>query len=124
MAKGTVPTRVNADVAKAAAAIAPVENRSVAEQINYWARLGMQLERATSCEGRRILDVVRGLEQFSALSVPDRAVVHATIDAQMAERVAGQSFSDAARKSGQVSVFVDDDGALVEVGVDGVRRPL
>lgn len=124
MGKASVPTRVNADVANAAGSVALVENRSTTEQINYWARLGMQVERASSLDGRRILDVVSGSEQFSTLSVQDRVVAHATIDAQMAERVADEHFGEAARKSGQVSVFLDGDGSIVEVGADGVRRPL
>ena len=46
MAKGTsTPTRVAADVAAAASAVAPSEHRTATEQINYWARIGMQVER-------------------------------------------------------------------------------
>jgi len=124
MGKASVPTRVNADVANAAGSVASAENRSTTEQINYWARLGMQVERASSLDGRRILGVVSGAEQFSTLSDQDRVVAHATIDAQMAERVASENFGEAARRAGQVSVFLDDDGSIVEVGADGVRRPL
>lgn len=124
MSKASIPTRVNADVADAASSVASVENRSATEQINYWARLGMQVERASSLEGRRILDVVSGSAQFSTLSDQDRVVAHATIDAQMAERVAGENFGESARKSGQVSVFLDDDGSIVEIGADGVQRQL
>lgn len=53
MAKAaSTPTLVAADVVAAATAVAPHEHRSVAEQINRWARLGMQLDRAAIAPGR------------------------------------------------------------------------
>jgi len=125
MAKGaTTPTRVTADVAATAASVAPGENRTVTEQINYWARLGMQIERSASAAGRRVLAVVTGEAQFASLAAEDRAVAHATVDARIAERVTRERFGAAARKAGQVTVSIDDDGTLVEIAPDGSRRPL
>jgi hypothetical protein len=125
MAKGTsTPTRVTSDIAAAAASVAPVEQRTIAEQINYWARLGMQVERAASAAGRRVLAVVAGEAQFSTLDPEGRTVAHATIDARMAARVAEARFGPAARAAGQVTVSIDDDGTLVEIAADGTRRPL
>lgn len=125
MAKGaTTPTRVTADVATTAAAVAPGEHRTITEQINYWARLGMQIERSASAAGRRVLAVAAGEEQLSTLTGEERAVAHATIDARIAERVAGARFGPAARKAGQVTVSIDDDGTLIEIAPDGSRRPL
>lgn len=125
MAKGaSTPTRVAADVAATAASVAPTENRTVTEQINYWARLGMQVERSTSVASRRVLAVVTGDAQFSTLTPEERTVAHATIDALMAERAAEQRFGPAARKAGQVTVSIDDDDNLIEIAPDGSRRPL
>lgn len=125
MAKGaSTPTRVTADVAATAASVAPTENRSVTEQINYWARLGMQVERSASVTSRRVLAVVAGDAQFSTLTSDERTVAHATIDARMAERIAEQRFGPAARKAGRVTVSIDDDGTLIEISPDGSRRPL
>ena len=125
MAKGaSTPTRVTADVAATAASVAPTENRTTTEQINYWVRLGMQVERSTSAAGRRVLAVVAGEAQFSTLTPQERTVAHATIDARIAERVAEQRFGPAARKAGRVTVSIDDDGTLVEIASDGSRRPL
>lgn len=123
MAKGTsTPTRVNADVAAAAASVAPAEHRTVAEQINHWARIGMQVERSTSVAGRRVLAAAAGEAQFSTLTAEERAMAHATIDAAIAERVATERFGPAARKAGQVTVSIDDDGNLIEIAPDGSRR--
>lgn len=123
--KGTsTPTRVAADVAATAASVAPSEHRTVTEQINYWARLGMQLERSTSAANRRILAVVAGEAQFSTLTAEERTVAHAAIDAHIAERVAKERFGPAARKAGQTTVSIDDDGSVIQISPDGTRRPL
>lgn len=125
MGKGTTtPTRVTADVAATAAAVAPGEHRTVTEQINYWARLGMQIERSTSAGSRRVLAAVTGEAQFAGLTPEDRTVAHAMVDARIAERVTKERFGAAARKAGQVTVSIDDDGTLVEIAPDGSRRPL
>jgi hypothetical protein len=125
MAKGaSTPTRVTADVAAAAASVAPAENRSVTEQINYWARIGMQVERSTSVTNRRVLAVVAGDAQFSTLEPEERTVAHATIDAGIAERAAKERFGPATRKAGQITVSIDDDDNLIEIAPDGSRRTL
>jgi len=82
------------------------------------------VDRTVSAEGRRVLDVVTGAAQFSTLTRQERTAAHATIDARLADRVASERFGPAARKAGHVSVSLDDDGTLVEIGPDGVRRPL
>ena len=81
------PTRVTADIAATAASIASTEHRTVAEQINYWARIGMQVERSTSVAGRRVLATIAGDAQFCALTADERVAAHAVIDSRMAERV-------------------------------------
>jgi hypothetical protein len=125
MAKGTsMPMRVTADVAATAIQVAPAENRTATEQVNYWARIGMQVERSTSFDHRRLRAVVAGDAPFSSLGAEERTIAHATVDARIAERVAEQRFGSAARKAGQVTVSIDDDGTLVEIAADGSRRPL
>jgi hypothetical protein len=125
MAKGaSTPTRVTADVAATAASVARTENRTKTEQINYWARIGMQIERSMSATHRRVLAVVTGDAQFSTLTPEERGVAHATIDARIAERAAAQRFGTDARTAGQVTVSIDDDGNLIEIAPDGSRRSL
>ncbi len=120
----STPSRVHADIAAVAASVAPTERRTTTEQINYWARIGMQVERATSAASRRSLAAATGTAQFSTLTVDERAVAHATIDARVAERIAQQRFGPAARKAGLVSVSIDDAGTLIEIAPDGSRRRL
>ncbi|MFT4164842.1 MAG: hypothetical protein QM650_06335 [Microlunatus sp.] len=125
MAKGaSTPTRVTADLAAAAVAVAATESRTTTEQINYWARIGMQLERATSLANRRVLAVVAGEAQFSALTPQERTSAHAMIDARIAGRAVDRRFGPSARKAGQTTVSMDDDGNLIEISPDGGRRLL
>lgn len=124
MTRTSTPTRVSADIAANAAAVAPGESRTITEQINHWARIGMNLERSATVTSRRLLQVVTGAAQFSALDPEERATAHATIDARMAERVAAQRFGADARRAGQVTVSLDEDGNLVEIGPGGHRRLL
>lgn len=120
----SMPTRVNADIAAVAAAVAPGEHRTVAEQINYWARVGMQVERSGSVANRRVLAVAAGEAQFSALDPQERMAAHALIDAAIAARTAQERFGPAARTVGQTTVSLDDEGHLVEISPDGHRRVL
>lgn len=119
-----VPTRVAADVATTAKAVAPAENRSAAEQISHWARIGMQVERSGSLANRRVLAVAAGREQFSALTGEERVAAHALVDARISELAAAQSFGATTRDEGYPTVSLDEDGNLVEIGPDGSRRPL
>lgn len=125
MAKRTsTPTRVTADIAAAAASVAPTENRTMAEQINYWTRIGMMVERSGSVASRRVLAVAAGEAQFSSLTPDERTAAHALVDGRIAERVAGERFGRAARAAGQSTVSLDDEGNLIEISPDGRRRRL
>jgi hypothetical protein len=125
MAKSmSTPTRVASDVAANASSVAPAENRSVAEQISHWARIGMQVERAGSVANRRIIDAAEGRVPFAALSADERTAAHALVDARIAELAASQSFGAATRAAGAATVSIDDDGTLVEIAADGTHRPL
>ena len=125
MAKtASTPTRVSADVFEAAAAVGRLEHRTATEQVNYWARIGMQIERSGTLAHRKVLDVAAGRSQFSELSDHDRQVAHALVDAAIAERVATAQFGPSARADGKRTVSIDEDGMLIEIGPDGAVRPL
>ena len=106
----SVPTRVNPEIAATAAAVAPSENRTVTEQINYWARIGMQVERSGSVTNRRVLAVTAGERQFSELNAQERMAAHALIDAGIAERASRERFGAVARTAGHTTVSLDDEG--------------
>lgn len=120
----STPTRVAEDVARTASDVAAAENRSASEQISYWARIGMNVDRAGSVATRRVLDAAAGRIQFASLDDEERAAAHALIDARVSELAARERFGPASRGSGHATVSLDDDGRLVEIAADGTRRPL
>lgn len=120
----STPTRVAQDIAATAKAVALAENRSAAEQISHWARIGMQVERSGSIANRRVLAVAAGQDQFASLTPTERVAAHALIDARIGELAAAQSFGAAVRAEGQATVSLDEDGNLIEIAADGSRRPL
>ncbi len=117
-------TRVAGDVVAIASAVAPGEHRTIAEQINHWARIGMQIERSGAVATRRVLAVAAGEAQFSTLGPDERGTAHALVDAEIAERVARQRFGPAARAAGHTTVSIDGDGRLVEISAEGTTRRL
>jgi hypothetical protein len=117
-------TRVAGDVVAIASAVAPGEHRTIAEQINHWARIGMQVERSGSVATRRVLAVAAGEAQFSTLDGDEREAAHALIDAQIAERAASERFGPAARAAGHTTVSLDEDGHLIELTAGGTTRRL
>ncbi len=117
-------TRVAGDVVAVASSVAPGEHRTIAEQINHWARIGMQIERSGTITTRRVLAVAAGEDQFSTLNSEERETAHALIDAQIAERAASQRFGPAARAAGHPTVSIDNDGNLIEITAEGTTRRL
>lgn len=84
----------------------------------------MQVERSGSVANRRVLAAAAGDVQFSSLTADERVVSHALVDARISELAAAQSFGAAARDERRSTVSLDDDGNLIEIAVDGSRRPL
>jgi hypothetical protein len=117
-------TRVAGDVVAIASAVAPGEHRTIAEQINHWARVGMQVERSATIATRRVRVVAAGEAQFSTLEEDEREVAHALIDAQIAERAARERFGPAARAAGHLTVSLDEEGHLIEITAEGTTRRL
>jgi hypothetical protein len=108
----SIPIPVAADLAVSAASVARTEARTVTEQINHWARIGMQVERSRSLATRRLLSVVVGEAQFTTLNTDLRTEAHSIIDAHIAEQVAQQRFGSAARTAGHITASLDVEGNL------------
>ncbi|QGG94944.1 hypothetical protein [Actinomarinicola tropica] len=66
-------------------------DRTPAEQLNYWARLGMNVDREVA-NLPHVLAAVTGRRQFADLDHGERALAHAVIDAQIAAGVAQSQF--------------------------------
>ncbi|MBS1847381.1 MAG: hypothetical protein JST73_03800 [Actinobacteria bacterium] len=118
----TIPTRISEDVSTAAAAVARDEHRSTSEQINYWVRVGMQVERSTTATSRMTLAVVTGRAPFSTLPPQQRAIAHSLIDADLSRRVAAAQFGQDAHDDGKTAVYLDDDGRVVQMAPGSERQ--
>lgn len=124
MVVGSKSMRQPVDIVEVAEVVAAAENRSATEQVTYWTRIGMNVDRASTVDARRVKAVATGQEQFSVLSGGERVAAHALVDGRISELAAAQSFGRGTRAQGHTTVSLDDDGNLVEVAADGTSRPL
>lgn len=84
--ESTEPIPMGAELLRQAASVAPPD-RTPAEQLNYWAQLGMHIDRQLG-DLPRVLDVAAGRAQFADLDRTERMLAHAVIDARIAEGIA------------------------------------
>lgn len=81
----------------AAAAVGAQGHRSATQQFNYWARIGMQVERWGTVLHQRVIEVAGGQAQFEELSAEARQIAHAVVDATISERATSARFGPMAR---------------------------
>lgn len=83
------PTRIDSDIYDAARTHGELVNRSAAQQLAHWARIGRQLELAPSTSVADVVRVLAGEADYDDLAGPDQAVVRAA----WAERIERQAAS-------------------------------
>jgi hypothetical protein len=120
---GTAPTRIDPDVASAAKAAGELLNRSAAQQVNHWARIGRELEASKSVSQRDIADVLGGRSPYDALNVREQAIVRAEWNERMSALRAGLDLAAELTATGQGWVEADDAGNVVERSGKRVRQP-
>jgi len=84
----TMPTRVDGDLFDAAKSVGAVNSRSAAQQINHWARIGREFEASGRVSQRDVERVLAGDGSYDQLSEREQAIVRASWDEQIAERIA------------------------------------
>ncbi len=86
--KSTTPTRFDAALFESAQAAGARSNRSAAQQLAHWARIGRELEAATGVSQRDIERVLAGQMSYDELGDRDQAVVRTAwregVDADLA----------------------------------------
>lgn len=88
-AMSSPPTRIDSDIYEAARTHGELVNRSAAQQLAHWARIGRQLELAPSTSVGDVVRVLAGKADYDDLAGPDQAVVRAA----WAERIERQAAS-------------------------------
>lgn len=78
------PIRIDDGVYASAKAAAPAMDRSAAQQVSHWARIGREIERSREILHREIADVLNGEAQYDDLDDPRaQAIVRASWAGQM-----------------------------------------
>ena len=120
----TKTTRLPADLLDAAEAEGLEEHRSVAKQVEHWARFGMLFDRQTSAGRRRIQRAVAGDLPLAELPDDERLVANAQIDASISTAANGVSFADRLAAQGMTTVVLDAEGRMVRRQPDGTTTVL
>ncbi|WP_419926689.1 TA system antitoxin ParD family protein [Candidatus Poriferisocius sp.] len=78
------PIRIDDGIYASAKAVAPAMDRSAAQQVSHWARIGREMERSREIPHREIAAVLNGEARFDDLDDPRaQAIVRASWAEQM-----------------------------------------
>jgi hypothetical protein len=108
-----MPMRVDGDLFDAAKSIGAVASRSAAQQLSHWARIGRELEASPGLSMRDIQRVLAGEEEYDALGERDQAVVRASWDELVADRLARLDLSKEFTRDGRSWTEADEHGQVV-----------
>ncbi len=120
----TRTTRVATDLLDAAEAEAGRESRSVREQLDHWARLGMHLSTRSTAARRRIERAGAGGLSLGELTTDEGEVANAELSVHISETANRASFADRLAAEGVTTVVVDAGGQLIERRPDGTTTEL
>lgn len=115
------PTRVDDEVYEAAKIAAAVTDRSVAQQVSHWARLGREVEASAILRdhGRRVAVVLDADGDYDDLDADAQAVVRSVWEQRLEERLAQVDVGARRHAAGRSYVTVDADGQVVHRHPDG-----
>ena len=115
----TIPTRVTTELFDTAKVIGDMTSRSAAQQIEHWARIGREIELASTLAQRDIAAVLAGSMEYDSLATEEQAVVRAKWARLVRER---RESLDLERDFGlrdETYVDIDDEGRIVRHAPDG-----
>ncbi len=112
------PIRIDDDIYQSARAAAPNMDRSAAQQVSHWARLGREVEESRSPAHREIAAVLAGEAHYDDLDDPrSQAIVRAVWAEQMKQWREGLNLKEQFEAEGRSYVEMGEDGQAV------VREP-
>lgn len=109
----TVPTRAEADLFAAAKATGARMSRSAAQQFNYWARLGKELEASHVLGIRDIEQVLEGRAAYDDLPATSQAIARVALHERADRARLGLDLAAEFAASGDTWVEADEHGNVV-----------
>ena len=114
----SAPIRIDGELYAAAKAVAASQDRSAAQQIAHWARVGRELEASRDISAAAIQDVLSGRRHYDNLATEEQAVVRAVWTERLDALARGIDLTDTLRAEGHTEVVEADPEGRV------VHRPL
>jgi hypothetical protein len=111
-----MPTRIDGDLFAAAKSSGAVHSRSAAQQLAHWARIGREFEASSRISQRDVEAVLAGDGSYDSLQERDQAIVRATWDEQIAERLSSLDLEEKFQAAGVDWVEADREGNVVTRG--------
>lgn len=109
----TSPTRVDEDVFASAQMVGSIMDRSAAQQITHWARIGREVEAGGSISHTRIHEVLEQRAHYDDLNAEEQAIVRAEWAERLETLRAGLDLARKFAKDGRPYAELDEDGAVV-----------
>jgi hypothetical protein len=113
----TSPTRVDEDVFASAQMVGAVMDRSAAQQITHWARIGREIEAGSSISHARIAEVLGQGARYDDLTSEEQAIVRAEWGERLEAQRQKLDLTLRFAREGRSYVELDEAGRVV------VRRP-
>lgn len=120
------PTRLDPDIYRDAAAVAPSTSRSTAQQLSHWARLGREVEATviTATRRRTLEAVLAGRGTYDELTSDEQAVVRTAWQERIDDLVERVDVGAERLNDGKSFLALDDGGNVVRHHPDGTTETL
>jgi hypothetical protein len=120
----TQSTRIAKDLLDAAEVEGEREHRSMAQQVEYWARVGREFTMHDS-SGRRIIELaIENMAVDQRFEGVMRGALEAETNARIQELMLTTPIARVLAREGTDTVSLDEQGRLVEYRADGTQRIL
>ncbi len=118
----TTAIKITDDIADAARIESAAMNRSMTEQLEYWARLGRALERLPGVSMDKIRSVLNAGREFDALNADERAVALGALETLTFNPKGDRSLQREKSHAGLAYTVLNEAGEVVEVQPNGRKR--
>lgn len=114
--------KITDDIADAARAESAIMNRSMTEQLEYWARIGRALERLPGVSMDKIRMVLNAGRDFDELNGDERAVALGALESLTFNPKGDRGLQREKSGAGMAYTVLNDAGQVVEVQPNGRKR--